>query len=99
MVVGSHAVIEGRDGLRVSGQSLPHLWRGAGQGSLLPLGPPFLTLQILLLPSKLKHETGFHVLHVTAPSDTTKEHMPQQTELPLHTSTAAQLHEIWLSKL
>ncbi len=56
MVVGSHAVIEGRDGLRVSGQSLPHLGRGTGQGFLLPLGPPFLPLQIVLLPDKLKTE-------------------------------------------
>ena len=68
MVVGSHAVIEGRDGLRIGGQSLPHLRRGAGQGSLLPLGPPFLTFQIVLLPDKLKtcsHVPRYQTTHAT----------------------------------
>lgn len=91
MVVGSHAVIEGRDGLRVSGQSLPHLWRGAGQGSLLPLGSPFLIFQIVLLPDKLKRESCFHELHVTPLSDATKPHMMQQANSSLHTSTASSI--------
>ncbi len=49
MVVGSHAVIEGSNVLRDSGQSLPHFRRGARQGLLLPLGTPLLTLQEVLL--------------------------------------------------
>lgn len=56
VVVGSHAVVEGRDGLRVSGQSLPHLGRGPGQGSLLPLGPPLLTLQEVFLQMNTQSE-------------------------------------------
>ena len=51
VVVGSHAVIEVSDRLRVCGQGLPHLGGWAGQGPLLTCRAPLLTLQKVLLHS------------------------------------------------
>ena len=49
VIIGSHAVIEVSNGLGVSREGLPHLRGWAGEGALLALGPPLLTLQEVFL--------------------------------------------------